>query len=29
MFKEKVGKKIISKEEKVLEEKVGKKKSCK
>ena len=29
MFKEKVGKKIISNEEKVLEEKVGKKKSCK
>lgn len=29
MFKEKVGKKIISKEEKVLEEKVGKKKNCK
>ena len=29
MLKEKVGKKRISKEEKVLEEKVGKKKSCK
>ena len=29
MFEEKVGKKRISKEEKVLEEKVGKKKSCK
>ena len=29
MFKEKVGKKRISKEGKVLEEKVGKKKSCK
>ena len=29
MFKEKVGKKRISKEEKVLEEKVGNKKSCK
>ena len=29
MFEEKVGKKRISREEKVLEEKVGKKKSCK